>query len=110
MLTHLDPASVLAIGLVVFALAMVMMFEATNGFHDGFHDAANAVLVFTCTAVSFAHALCLGIGTMIAYKRIVTTLGDRLGRIHLTPAQGAAAHGDRSAGLQYGVISRILMA
>ncbi len=39
MLTHLDPASVLAAGLLVFALVMVMMFEATNGFHD----AANAV-------------------------------------------------------------------
>lgn len=39
MLTHLDPASALAIGLLVFTLAMVMMFEATNGFHH----AANAV-------------------------------------------------------------------
>jgi inorganic phosphate transporter, PiT family len=39
MLTHLDPASVLAVGLLIFALIMVMMFEATNGFHD----AANAV-------------------------------------------------------------------
>ena len=36
-------------------------------------------------------ALCLGIGTMIGYKRIVTTLGERLGNIHLTPAQGASA-------------------
>jgi len=36
-------------------------------------------------------ALCLGIGTMIGYRRIVTTLGERLGNIHLTPAQGASA-------------------
>ena len=36
-------------------------------------------------------ALCLGFGTMIGYKRIVTTLGERLGRVHMTPAQGAAA-------------------
>jgi inorganic phosphate transporter, PiT family len=36
-------------------------------------------------------ALCLGIGTMIGYKRIVTTLGERLGNVHLTPAQGGAA-------------------
>jgi PiT family inorganic phosphate transporter len=28
---------------------------------------------------------------MIGYKRIVKTLGERLGNIHLTPAQGAAA-------------------
>jgi len=41
--------------------------------------------------VRILSALCLGIGTMIGYKRIVTTLGERLGRIHMTPAQGAAA-------------------
>ena len=41
--------------------------------------------------VRILSALCLGIGTMIGYKRIVTTLGERLGKIHLTPAQGAAA-------------------
>lgn len=40
--------------------------------------------------VRILSALCLGIGTMIGYKRIVTTLGERLGKIHLTPAQGAA--------------------
>ena len=39
MLSHLDPASALAFGLLVFALLMVVAFEATNGFHD----AANAV-------------------------------------------------------------------
>jgi len=39
MLNHLDPTSTLAMGLLIFALIMVMMFEATNGFHD----AANAV-------------------------------------------------------------------
>ena len=39
MLNHLDPASALAVGLLVFSMIMVIMFEATNGFHD----AANAV-------------------------------------------------------------------
>jgi inorganic phosphate transporter, PiT family len=28
---------------------------------------------------------------MIGYQRIVNTLGQRLGKVHLTPAQGAAA-------------------
>jgi PiT family inorganic phosphate transporter len=41
--------------------------------------------------VRILSALCLGIGTMIGYKRIVTTLGERLGNIHLKPAQGASA-------------------
>jgi PiT family inorganic phosphate transporter len=36
-------------------------------------------------------AVCLGAGTMIGYRRIVTTLGERLGNVHLTPAQGASA-------------------
>jgi PiT family inorganic phosphate transporter len=41
--------------------------------------------------VRMLSALCLGIGTMIGYKRIVKTLGERLGKVHLTPAQGASA-------------------
>ena len=41
--------------------------------------------------VRILSALCLGIGTMIGYKRIVTTLGARLGKTHMTPAQGASA-------------------
>jgi PiT family inorganic phosphate transporter len=36
-------------------------------------------------------ATCLGVGTMIGYKRIVHTLGERVGNTHLTPAQGASA-------------------
>jgi PiT family inorganic phosphate transporter len=40
--------------------------------------------------VRILSAVCLGIGTMIGYRRIVTTLGERLGKVHLTPAQGAA--------------------
>jgi inorganic phosphate transporter, PiT family len=41
--------------------------------------------------VRILSALCLGIGTMVGYKRIVTTLGERLGNKHLVPAQGASA-------------------
>jgi PiT family inorganic phosphate transporter len=36
-------------------------------------------------------AACLGLGTMIGYKRIVQTLGERVGKTRLTPAQGASA-------------------
>src|SRR5580658_9628965 len=39
MLSQLDPTSALSIALLIFALIMVIVFEATNGFHD----AANAV-------------------------------------------------------------------
>jgi PiT family inorganic phosphate transporter len=41
--------------------------------------------------VRLLSALCLGVGTMIGYRRIVRTLGERLGNVHLTPAQGAVA-------------------
>ncbi|GBR50668.1 inorganic phosphate transporter [Neokomagataea thailandica NBRC 106555] len=36
-------------------------------------------------------ALCLGLGTMIGYRRIVQTLGEGIGKKHLTPAQGAVS-------------------
>lgn len=41
--------------------------------------------------VRILSALCLGLGTMIGYKRIVKTLGERLGKQKLVPAQGASA-------------------
>jgi PiT family inorganic phosphate transporter len=36
-------------------------------------------------------ALCLGIGTMFGWERIVVTVGEKIGKTHLTYAQGAAA-------------------
>jgi len=41
--------------------------------------------------VKFAVALALGLGTMIGWKRIVVTVGEKIGKTHLTYAQGAAA-------------------
>jgi PiT family inorganic phosphate transporter len=43
------------------------------------------------TWVKVAVALALGLGTMIGWKRIVVTVGERIGKSHLTYAQGAAA-------------------
>jgi PiT family inorganic phosphate transporter len=36
-------------------------------------------------------SFCLGIGTMIGWKRIVVTIGEKIGKSHLTYAQGASA-------------------
>lgn len=36
-------------------------------------------------------SLCLGLGTMIGWKRIVVTIGEKIGNQHLTYAQGASA-------------------
>jgi inorganic phosphate transporter, PiT family len=41
--------------------------------------------------VKFAVALALGLGTMVGWKRIVVTVGEMIGKNHLTYAQGAAA-------------------
>jgi PiT family inorganic phosphate transporter len=41
--------------------------------------------------VKVAVALALGLGTMIGWKRIVVTIGERIGKEHITYAQGASA-------------------
>jgi PiT family inorganic phosphate transporter len=41
--------------------------------------------------VKVAVALALGMGTMIGWKRIVVTVGEKIGKEHLTYAQGACA-------------------
>ena len=43
------------------------------------------------TWVMWAVATSLGLGTMIGWKRIVVTIGEKIGKTHLTYAQGAAA-------------------
>jgi PiT family inorganic phosphate transporter len=43
------------------------------------------------TWVRLAVALALGLGTMVGWKRIVTTVGEKIGKAHLGYAQGAAA-------------------
>jgi PiT family inorganic phosphate transporter len=46
---------------------------------------------FIPTWVKFAVAFALGLGTMIGWKRIVVTVGEKIGKSHLTYAQGASA-------------------
>ncbi len=46
---------------------------------------------FIPTWVKVAVAFALGLGTMVGWKRIVVTVGERIGKTHLTYAQGASA-------------------
>ncbi len=46
---------------------------------------------FIPTWVKVAVALALGMGTMVGWKRIVVTVGEKIGKTHLTYAQGACA-------------------
>ena len=41
--------------------------------------------------VKIAVAIALGLGTMVGWKRIVITVGEKIGKTHLTYAQGASA-------------------
>ncbi len=41
--------------------------------------------------VKISVAIALGLGTMVGWKRIVVTVGEKIGKDHLTYAQGAAA-------------------
>ncbi len=46
---------------------------------------------FIPTWVKICVALALGLGTMVGWKRIVITVGEKIGKTHLTYGQGAAA-------------------
>ena len=43
------------------------------------------------TWVKVTVAIALGLGTMIGWKRIVVTVGEKIGKSHLTYGQGASA-------------------
>ena len=56
--------------------------------YKGFLDRSTR---FIPTWVKVAVALALGLGTMVGWKRIVVTVGEKIGKTHLTYAQGASA-------------------
>jgi PiT family inorganic phosphate transporter len=58
------------------------------GNYKGFLDRSTK---FIPTWVKVAVALALGLGTMVGWKRIVVTVGEKIGKTHLTYAQGASA-------------------
>jgi PiT family inorganic phosphate transporter len=73
-----------------------------KGGDSGFSDADLATLnrykgsldsatKFIPTWVKVAVAIALGLGTMVGWKRIVVTVGEKIGKTHLTYAQGACA-------------------
>ena len=51
----------------------------------------NGITNFIPLWVKIAVALALGLGTMIGWKRIVVTVGEKIGKTHMTYGQGAAA-------------------
>jgi PiT family inorganic phosphate transporter len=55
------------------------------------HETLHGAVEYAPIWVRMLSAVCLGVGTMVGYRRIVTTIGERIGKRHLSPAQGASA-------------------
>jgi inorganic phosphate transporter, PiT family len=60
---------------------------ALNNYKKSLDDATKFIPFW----VKIAVAIALGLGTMIGWKRIVVTVGEKIGKTHLTYGQGAAA-------------------
>lgn len=65
--------------------------DGRKGALDGFKKSLDAGTRFIPTWVKVAVAFALGLGTMVGWKRIVVTVGEKIGKSHLTYAQGASA-------------------
>ena len=58
-----------------------------KAYAKGLNGFTNFIPLWVKLAVAFA----LGLGTMVGWKRIVVTVGEKIGKAHLTYAQGASA-------------------
>jgi PiT family inorganic phosphate transporter len=58
---------------------------------DNYRARLDNATKFIPSWVKVAVALALGLGTMVGWKRIVVTVGEKIGKEHLTYAQGASA-------------------
>jgi inorganic phosphate transporter, PiT family len=63
----------------------------TSGNLKAFKAEIDAATKFIPLWVKVVVAIALGLGTMIGWKRIVVTVGEKIGKTHLTYAQGASA-------------------
>jgi PiT family inorganic phosphate transporter len=75
-----------------------VMGASPAGFDDGevtklksLRSSLDSGTKFIPTWVKVTVALALGLGTMVGWKRIVVTVGEKIGKTHLTYAQGASA-------------------
>lgn len=57
----------------------------------GYRKALGNATRFIPTWVKVAVAIALGLGTMVGWRRIVVTVGEKIGKQHLTYGQGASA-------------------
>ncbi len=60
---------------------------------------AKKLVEFAPSWVIIMISLCLGLGTMVGWKRIVKTVGEKIGKQHMSYAQGASAEIVASLGI-----------
>jgi PiT family inorganic phosphate transporter len=61
--------------------------KALKSYSDGLTVGTRFIPLWVKVCVAIA----LGLGTMVGWKRIVVTVGEKIGKSHLTYAQGASA-------------------
>ena len=61
--------------------------KSLKSYTDGLQSGTRFIPLWVKVCVAIA----LGLGTMVGWKRIVVTVGERIGKQHLTYAQGASA-------------------
>jgi inorganic phosphate transporter, PiT family len=61
--------------------------QVLSNYKKHIHNATKFIPLWVKVAVAMA----LGLGTMVGWKRIVVTVGEKIGKDHLTYGQGAAA-------------------
>ncbi len=72
-------------------LVTTKVIDDPDGGLAGYHDQLDGTTKYIPTWVKVAVAVALGCGTMVGWKRIVTTVGEKIGKQHLTYAQGMSA-------------------
>jgi phosphate/sulfate permease len=81
----------------IFELDRSLATRATAEHGDSRHELERSsrelreAIEYVPTWVVVGVALCLGIGTTVGYQRIVITVAEKIGKTHLTYAQGACA-------------------
>lgn len=71
--------------------ALPEMTESQASTIKAYRKNLDAFLQYIPTWVKVAVALALGLGTMVGWKRIVITVGERIGKNHMTYGQGMSA-------------------
>ncbi|OFE42795.1 inorganic phosphate transporter [Acinetobacter towneri] len=73
------------------ANALPEMSEEQKKVVKSYRSHLDSFLQYIPTWVKVAVALALGLGTMVGWKRIVVTVGERIGKQHMTYGQGMSA-------------------